>query len=880
MKKFYNLLLMSAVCTYLSSGNVSAQCPGGYTQAQLNWDYLDYYYNSFVSGGCTAAGNYPYACYISDAREQSQIFGIGTNQVTITTSSNAIVNPGSGAAVSAENGTHTGELAGYTGDDVQYTYTAIGQTITITFTTPVLNAAFTLYDIDLGGAITVTAADALAAPLVVNAVTQPGTILTVAGAPGKLISDLTNAGAGTALGNASNLGAATITVAGTALNPVKTITITCTTVGTNAMFWLSDISACVTGSFPTNWHQGFNNQPFQGFTQNQPDYFIITPDNNSCYMMDPATGRCWWLFTDASKTYMNSFAYDPENKILYYISENSSLDANNKVLKKYDFNTETTSTVIADIGTTLNIPTFNSGIESASASFYNGKLYLGVEGGLSSSSIRESMIWCVDLTTNTAYQVFSTPSYDGGGIIHDWADILVKNGELVNYNSARRSTNYSYSSYTHFNMMTGAAVRYNNPSSTVKYSGQAGHNWGGTMYMIYDSVYVYNAGVISSPFRPVVQSVPGDPAPPAWAGNAGDGSDPFRPKSDFGDAPATYDPVAVSPAVHERSETIRLGATWTKEWLKTGVTGYDDTDDGTSYVNFLPQGSGNYLAFTYVTNNSGANATLIAWLDYNGNGVFDASEAVAPQTVPTGTTNQLYWLYWPSLTTPLLNGQTTYMRIRITSTSAGMTSAHATGYFTNGEVEDYLIPVDNYPLSVSTLSFDATLVNNSSAKLNWTTVEQSGPGAYEVQKSKDAVNWEFTGLVAGNGTAGEHSYEFTDNNLAYGKTYYRLKMSGVNGNKVSETRSVRRLSPDERVLIKPNPVRHTVTISIESSERTVADINIFTETGKQVYAGKNTINNGTNLVSIPVKSEWATGVYMLRVVINNETISKKLIIEK
>ncbi|MGQ0737713.1 MAG: GEVED domain-containing protein [Bacteroidota bacterium] len=871
MKKICNLLLLSAVCIHLFTGRADAQCGVGYTQAQTNWDNLDYYFNSAAAS--------PYASYISDAREMSQKFGIGTTYVTIATSSNALVNPGTGGTVTNENATHTGDLAGYTGHDVQYNPSANGQTITITFDTPVLNAAFTLYDIDLAAVITVTAADPLAAPLVVAAATQPGTILTVAGAPGKVISDLTNAGAGTALGNASNLGSATITVAGTALTPVKTITITCTTIGTDAVFWLSDISACVTGSFPTSWHQGYNNQPFQGSTQNEPDYFLVTPDNNSCYMMDPATGRCWWLFTDASKTYMNSYAYDPENKFLYYISENSSLDANNKALKKYDFNTETISTVIADIGTTLGIPTFNSGVESAAGAFYNGKLYMGVEGGQSSTTIRESMVWCIDLATNTAYQLFSTPSYDGGGIVHDWADMLVKNGELVNYNSARRGANYSYSSYTHFDMMTGVATRYNNPSSTVKYSGQAGLNWSGTMYMIYDSVYVYNAGVISSPYRPVVQTVPGDPVPPAWAGNAGDGSDPFRPKSDFGDAPATYDPVVVSPAVHERSEAIRLGATWTKEWLKTGVTGNNDSDDGNSYVNFLPQGSGNYLAYTYVTNNYGSNATLIAWLDYNGNGVFDASEACAAQTIPTGTNNVLYWLYWPSFSTPLLNGQTTYMRIRITAATAGMTSAHATGYFINGEVEDYPIPVDNYPLSVTNLSFNASILNNSVAKLDWSCVEQPGFSGYEIQKSSDAANWNFAGITGSNGQTGEQQYQFVDNNLTYGTTYYRLKLVGVNGTgKFSETRSVRRLRPDETITVKPNPVRTIANVTILANSRTDAEIVLLTETGKQLYFSKLAVTSGYNNLSIPVKADWPSGVYLLRVFMNNETITKKILI--
>src|SRR5688572_24546340 len=72
------------------------QCPGGYSQAQVNWDNLDFYYNS--------AGASPYGNYISNAREQSQPFGIGTTWLTIATSSSAII-------TTTENATHTGDVA-------------------------------------------------------------------------------------------------------------------------------------------------------------------------------------------------------------------------------------------------------------------------------------------------------------------------------------------------------------------------------------------------------------------------------------------------------------------------------------------------------------------------------------------------------------------------------------------------------------------------------------------------------------------------------------------------------------------------------------------------------------------------------------------------
>ncbi len=841
-------LIVVLIYTVMSS---YAQCPSGYTQAQINWDNLDVYFNNTT----------PYSSYISDAQEMTQRFGIGPNMMTMVMSSSVLLN-------ATEANTHAGDLANYTGDDVVFNPTANGVTITITFTTPVRDASFALYDIDLSAVINVTAVDQLGLPLVVTATPEATTILTIVGTPGQTIT--ANATASTP---PSNNATATISVAGSASNEVKTITITVTNRGTDAVFYLSDINACVNGSFPTDWHRGFNNAPFTGNVENQPDYFIVTPDNNSAYMMDPATGRNWWLFTDATRIYMNSFGYDPDNKILYYITENSSLNANNKQLKKYDFNTETSSVMINDVEATLGIPPFNAGVESAAAAFYDGNLYFGIEGG----SGRESMVWRIDLVNNIACQVHATPAYNGGTIIHDWADILVKDGVLVSYNSARvSSTNYTNSSYTHFDMMTGAQTKYMNPSPGQKYSGQAGMNYSGTMYMIYDSVWTYNAGVISNKIPITVVTVPGDPAPPAWAGNAGDGSDPFRPKSDFGDAPATYDPNANAPAVHERSEAIRLGTAWNREWNKLGVTSTEDVDEALAYVPYLASGTAEYVVEATVYNNNGVDATLIAWLDYNGNGLFDASEAIPAITVPSSASNQTVYLYWSNASNSFINGAVTYLRIRITS--GAMTANDATGYFSNGEVEDYRVLVDDYPLTTAGLNFSADLFNEKNARLQWSLQENGNVTGYEILKSKDSREWIHLGLKSSDGQGGMRSYELIDENVTYGTTYYRLRIIGTN--KYSEIKSVRRIRLTDVIVVRPNPAREKARITVESLTRSEAEIVLFTSEGREVYRRKETVSAGVSELELPISPEWPNGTYIINIYLNHEMASRKLLIHK
>jgi len=878
MKKHYFLLIASAICLFSPVDKVVAQCPGGYTQAQLNWDNLDYYWNS-------GAGTGPYEAYITNALEQSQRFAIGTTWLTIATSNAAVVNPGAG--ISAENTTHTGEIANYTGADVQFNPNANGQSITITFNTPVSDPNFTLYDIDRLASFTVTATNDLSLPTAVNVTTYAGTILTV----GILPLARTITASNTAAVNTANTGTATINVPGL----VNSITITNTTIGTEPIFWLSDINACVTGTFPTNWHQGADNRPFVGPTQNQPDYFLVTPDNNSCYYLDPVNAEARFLFTDTDRDYINSFAYDPYNRFLYYISEDVTITPGNRQLKRYDYNTETSSVLIADILTTLGIPTFNYGIESAGAAFYDGALYFGVEGGRfstgASTRTRETIIWRIDFDASNnptgAYQVFATDAFTTGTntSIHDWGDFIIKNGVIYDFNTARNGTNYSQSKYHHFDMITGAATIYNNPG-TLSWNGQAGMSWNGNLYYFRginatsSGVGTYNEAGTNGAISTITVL-----SGPLWTtGGAGDASDPFRPKCDFGDAPATYDPYAdpatQSPAVHERTDSIRLGATWNMEYWKRGTTGTDDTDDGLAYTPIMAPGGGGYVVQVAAYNNSGANATMIAWLDYNGNGIFDAAEAITPITVPTSASSQNFWLYWPVTTNTFSNGDFTYLRIRITAASAGMTTSHPTGYFNNGEVEDYRVLVDNFPLANHLLNFEASL-QDKKVKLNWNVTEDAGLYAYEIERSRDNINWTKITTVNANGTAGTYNYESTDAHPFKGISYYRLRLIESTGmNRFSPVKRITIKDLESDLIVAPNPAKDNITIRLDAAQGGDIEINILNMQGSMLLSRKQRITAGLNNIMISLPETMNAGTYIARIVVGGEVAYKKLIVNK
>src|SRR5688500_13935130 len=155
------LRIACSIFLFFYSLQTNAQC----TQAQLNWDNLDYYYSS--------AGNKPYGSFISVAQAQSQKFAIGTTYATIAT-------PASASFIMGEDSLHTGDITtggvSYTGADAHFSPFS-GETITITFGAEVQNVSFTLYDIDAAAQYYVSATDAFGFPKILNASFQSPTIL-------------------------------------------------------------------------------------------------------------------------------------------------------------------------------------------------------------------------------------------------------------------------------------------------------------------------------------------------------------------------------------------------------------------------------------------------------------------------------------------------------------------------------------------------------------------------------------------------------------------------------------------------------------------------------------------------------------------------------
>jgi hypothetical protein len=175
------------------------------------------------------------------------------------------------------------------------------------------------------------------------------------------------------------------------------------------------------------------------------------------------------------------------------------------------------------------------------------------------------------------------------------------------------------------------------------------------------------------------------------------------------------------------------------------------------------------------------------------------------------------------------------------------------------------------PLPIELLSF-AAVSDGDRNKLTWTTSWEKNNAYFIIERSDDGKTFSQIGRVGGNGTTSNLvSYTFLDNSPLSGTNYYRLKQIDYNGAySFSKVVSLNHFTPE--VAVYPNPNNGACTIKIltpaEAYSLEITDIQ-----GKSVYnAAGNEIPERIEI------SNLTPGFYLVRVNLDGQTVSKKLIV--
>ena len=166
--------------------------------------------------------------------------------------------------------------------------------------------------------------------------------------------------------------------------------------------------------------------------------------------------------------------------------------------------------------------------------------------------------------------------------------------------------------------------------------------------------------------------------------------------------------------------------------------------------------------------------------------------------------------------------------------------------------------------------------DGSHNKLTWITANEINNHGFEIQRSKNGLDFSSIGFVNslafGGNSVNKLSYHFTDNNISGRMQYYRLRDIG-NDNRSTFSNVIvvkeGNLLSLEVTGIYPNPASSILNVKIISPNQEQVILAIYDVTGKNVYNQNVSINAGSNLAQLSI-NRLASGTYTIRLLCNKD----------
>jgi hypothetical protein len=171
-------------------------------------------------------------------------------------------------------------------------------------------------------------------------------------------------------------------------------------------------------------------------------------------------------------------------------------------------------------------------------------------------------------------------------------------------------------------------------------------------------------------------------------------------------------------------------------------------------------------------------------------------------------------------------------------------------------------------LPVKLMNFQGSVASNK-AHLQWSVADNETGSYFQVLRSADGKTFTESATLFLNGKAGAESYRFSDSKELEAVTYYKLKIVNKDGStSYSNVIALKNTAAPagSALTILKNPVESTLNFSYTSAATTQSNVNIYSNTGVNVYSSRITTQKGLNTVSLHMDSHLATGTYVLEVV--------------
>lgn len=263
-----------------------------------------------------------------------------------------------------------------------------------------------------------------------------------------------------------------------------------------------------------------------------------------------------------------------------------------------------------------------------------------------------------------------------------------------------------------------------------------------------------------------------------------------------------------------------------------------------------------------------------AYIDYNNNGIFTASELVLDHS---GTTNnETHTAIFTPAAGAVLD---TPLRMRVIADFIGSPTPTSCSALDYGEAEDFGVFIStSNPLPVKLLSFTAQpQAKDRTIQLIWQTVTEVSLNRFDVERSTDGEN--FSPITTQKALGSQAIYAFTDKDVMAEQVYYYRLKSIDNDGKFSYSKVVTaKLSSalQAKLRLYPNPVTGSELTYAFDAATAATELRITDITGKVLL--KKAVKDTQGTIDI---SKLQSDVYMLQLCSGDKVIEvQKVWIQK
>ena len=207
------------------------------------------------------------------------------------------------------------------------------------------------------------------------------------------------------------------------------------------------------------------------------------------------------------------------------------------------------------------------------------------------------------------------------------------------------------------------------------------------------------------------------------------------------------------------------------------------------------------------------------------------------------------------------------------STLANFSNFANTAYIefeVNGFSEFLPMDSDNSPLPVTLTQFNANCLDEQ-VRVNWTTASEFNASHYNLQNSRDGLNWQQLARIEAAGTTNQTtSYSVNDANFV-GLSYYRLVQVDNDGQEEIFGPVSANCKVEFNLLsVKPNPASDNFMVNIQSNENQGnAAVELVDLSGRVILTQAAAIQVGSTQLNMDVKT-IQPGAYIIRVKGDND----------